>query len=61
MALFDEILAETKRTKAASRLLAKLPSVVKNRALLQMADDLISSSDFLVKMQKISKLEKRKA
>lgn len=48
MALFDEILAETKRTKAASRLLAKLPSVVKNRALLKMADDLISASDFLV-------------
>ncbi len=48
MALFDEILAETQRTKVASRLLAKLPSTVKNHALLQMADDLISASDFLV-------------
>ncbi len=48
MTLFEDILAETQQTKAASRLLAKLPSAVKNRALLQMADALIAASDFLV-------------
>lgn len=48
MGLFDEIQAETQRTKAASRILAKLPSAIKNQALLQMAGDLVASSDMLV-------------
>ena len=48
MGLFDELQAETARTKAASRLLAKLPTAVKNRALLNMSEALSASADFLV-------------
>lgn len=48
MGLVDEIQAETVRTKVASRLLAKLPTATKNQALLDMAEALSTSSDFLV-------------
>ncbi len=47
MALHDEIQKAAAATKAASRILAKLPTRIKNNALLVMADQLEARSDFL--------------
>lgn len=47
MALHEEIKQEVHKTKAASRILAALPTAVKNRALFSMADQIEAQSAFL--------------
>ena len=47
MALYDEVKQEAQKTKAASRLLAVLPTMVKNRILFSMADQIQAQSAFL--------------
>jgi len=47
MSLFENIQKEARRTKAAARCLAKLPTEIKNKALHNMADKLESATDFL--------------